>query len=177
MATVGAEPQLEAASARTRRPLARAIGRQFLLALVTLLLISVITFASTNIKSPIDVARNALGRFADPQALVAYAHAHGLYESVYARYGVWLGDFVRGNWGISPVTNEPVKSTVITHIERTAILAAGSMVLALVIGILLGASAARHPATKRDSAVLLLSIVLASLPSSSSDYCCCFFLV
>ena len=61
------------ASARTR-----AIARQVVLAIATLFAISAITFAGTNIKSPTDVARNALGRFADKQQLAVYAKDHGL---------------------------------------------------------------------------------------------------
>ena len=75
----------------------RAIGKQLALGIATLLMISVITFASTNIKSPVDVARNALGRFANHQTLVDYARAHDLYKPVYVRYWVWLSDFVQGN--------------------------------------------------------------------------------
>jgi len=142
----------------------RAIARQLLLAVATLLMISVITFASTNIKSPIDVARNALGRFADPQTLVIYARDHDLYKPVYVRYATWLGDFVQGNWGVSPVTNQPVEGTVVSAIGRTAILAGASTLLALLIGIMLGAVAARHPGSRRDGAVLVGSVVLASLP-------------
>jgi peptide/nickel transport system permease protein len=144
--------------------LVRALGRQFALALATLLMISVVTFAANNIKSPIDVARNALGRFANPQTLVIYAHQHDLYAPVYVRYARWLGDFVQGNWGVSPVTNQPVEGTVTSRMGRTVILAGASTVLALVLGIALGASAARHPRSKRDGAIVLLSVILASLP-------------
>ena len=134
------------------------------LAIVTLLVISVITFASTNIKSPIDVARNALGRFADPATLKIYAREHGLEKPIVVRYKNWLGDFLKGNWGVSPITNKSVKDTVLSGLKWTAILAVTSTFLALLAGVLLGVLAARHPGSRRDEAVVVGSVILASLP-------------
>jgi peptide/nickel transport system permease protein len=138
--------------------------KQVLIAIATLFAISVITFAGTNIKSPTDVARNALGRFADTQQLAQYAKSHELDQPLYTRYAHWVGQYVRGDWGVSPVTGKRVQPYVTTRLKYTGILAALAILLAIPIGIWLGAWAAQHPGTKRDSFVMLGSVGLASLP-------------
>ena len=53
--------------------------------ILTLIVISLVTFAATNLKSPEDIARAALGRETPTPALVAYAEEHGL-AAVALRY-------------------------------------------------------------------------------------------
>jgi peptide/nickel transport system permease protein len=163
VSTVELAPPAAAAGGRARRR-TRAFGRQVLTGLATLVAISVITFAATNIKPAIDVARNALGRFADPHALAIYARDHDLDKPVYVRYVSWLEHYAIGDWGISPVTNAPVKPFVTNRLWHTGILAALAFLFAVPLGILAGAYAARHPGSRRDGAVMVGSVLLASLP-------------
>ena len=140
------------------------VARHVLLAFATLLAISIITFAATNIKSPTDVARNALGRFVGPVALHRYVQSHGLNDPVYERYVRWFGGYVRGDWGVSPTTNERVEPVVLRRAERTALLTLGALLLATPLGILIGAYSARHPASRRDFAIVIVAIAFAALP-------------
>src|ERR687893_302528 len=101
----------------------RTIAKQVGSALLTLLVISIVTFAATNVKSPEEVARNALGRETTEDQLQAYLKERGLDRPVHARYVDWLGGFVQGDWGISDVTNRPVFGDVGGPFKLTPVLA------------------------------------------------------
>src|SRR5919202_6046705 len=116
-------PGTRIARPRTRYPRVETVARQLGTALITLLVISIVTFAATNIKSPTDVARNALGRETSEAQLQAYVREHGLDKPIYARYGNWLKDFVQGNWGVSAVTGRDVRSNVVQRLLKTLTLA------------------------------------------------------
>ena len=58
------------------------VARQLGIALLTLFVISLVTFAATNYKSPEEVARAALGREAAKVQLDAYLKEHGRYSRV-----------------------------------------------------------------------------------------------
>jgi peptide/nickel transport system permease protein len=149
---------------RGRGPLAGALARQIGGALATLAAISVITFAATNLKSPEDVARGALGRYVTEEQLAAYVEQRGLDDPVHVRYTRWLGDFFQGDLGISPVTNRPVGDDLIPRLQRSGILALLALVIAIPLSFVVGAYVALRPATKRDVSFVVLTVVLASLP-------------
>ena len=133
-------------------------------ALATLVAISVVTFAATNLKSPEDVARSALGRYVTEEQLAAYAAKRGLDDPIHLRYARWLGEFSRGDLGVSPVTNRPVKEDLLPRLARSAVLAACALVLAIPLAFVLGAHVALRPRTRRDVAFVILTVVMASLP-------------
>jgi peptide/nickel transport system permease protein len=149
---------------RTRFARLESVARQLGAALLTLFVISIVTFAATNVKSPIDVARNALGRETSEAQLQAYVKEHGLDEPVYVRYGNWLGDFVRGDWGVSPVTNRNVREDVMPRLEKTLILSLVSLLVALPISVLLGVYMARRGGSWQDLSILIGTVVFAAMP-------------
>jgi peptide/nickel transport system permease protein len=164
-------PTPEPAPARARGDRLRAgggrlaaVARQLGGALLTLFIISIVTFAATNVKSPREVAQNALGRETTSGQLEAYIQAHDLDAPVVQRYVNWLGDFVRGDWGTSPVTGRDVREDVIPRFEKTLILSLVSLVVALPISVLLGVFMARRTGSVVDLILLIGSVILAALP-------------
>ena len=133
-------------------------------AVLTLVVISLLTFAATNLKSPDDVARAALGRETPRPALTAYAEQHGLYDPFASRYAHWLGGFVTGDMGTSATTNRPVSDDVLPRMKNTLVLALAALVIALPVSIGLGVFMARRSGSKRDVSLLLSTVILASLP-------------
>jgi ABC-type dipeptide/oligopeptide/nickel transport system permease component len=72
-----------------------------LLSLVlTLLLISVITFAVTNIL-PGDVAMMIMGTQSNPEALEGLRRSLGLNDPLVVQYGRWIGGMLTGDFGTS----------------------------------------------------------------------------
>src|SRR6478672_10399484 len=108
-----------------------------MLGLLTLVLISVVTFVATNVV-PVDPARVALGRYATPQQLVVYRHEQGLDKPLATRYVRWLDHFVQGDWGTSTSTRRSVESDVAPRIARTVILGGLAMLFAIPLAFIIG---------------------------------------
>ena len=155
---------MQQARGRPRYPRLRTIAKQVGSALLTLLVISIVTFAATNVKSPEDVARNALGRETTEEQLQAYLKEHGLDRPVHERYVAWLGDFVRGDWGISAVTNRPVRDDVVPRFEKTLILSLVSLLVSLPISVAIAVYMARRVGSATDFGLLMGTVVVAALP-------------
>jgi peptide/nickel transport system permease protein len=81
------------------------------------------------------------------------------------RYFMWLGDVITGDLGSSWRTGQSVSSMLGAALPSTVSLVAGSIVLAIGLGVLVGMVAALRQYTRFDYAVTFLSFVLFSLPS------------
>ena len=139
------------------------VRSRFLPALVTLLLISIIVFASTHVLG-INVARRVLGRQATPQQLADFNRAHGLDKPVLVQYGEWLGGFVRGDWGTSAVNGDPVSGIVMPKFINTFILAMASIIIALPISIAFGIFLARPGSRVRELSLSITNVSVAAIP-------------
>jgi peptide/nickel transport system permease protein len=163
-----ADPTADPATGRSRgRPRGarlRTIAKQVGAALLTLFVISIVTFAATNVKSPEEIARNALGRETTEAQLQAYLKDRGLDRPVHERYVDWLGGFVQGDWGTSAVTNRPVSDDVIEPFKLTLALAVVSLLVALPISVLIAVFMARRAGSAADFGLLMGTVVLAALP-------------
>lgn len=140
---------------------ARALIRQAGMALLTLLLISLISFAAMN-HSPQQIARNVLGRGASPAQVQAYSAAHGLDRPLMIQYLSWLGHFVRGDWGLTLV-NQQVKPLVLPAFVHTSEVALITLAWSVPLAIALGVAAARRRGAL-DQSLFVGMTVLAALP-------------
>ena len=164
-----AEPTTDPATGRPRSApprgaRARTIAKQVASALLTLFVISIVTFAATNVKSPEEVARNALGRETTEEQLQAYLQDRGLDRPIHERYVDWLRGFVQGDWGTSAVTNRPVRDDIVPRFEKTLILSLVSLLVALPISIVIAVFMAKRAGSASDFAILMGTVVVAALP-------------
>jgi peptide/nickel transport system permease protein len=157
-------PALTPVPPKTRLAWVEAVLRQLGVALLTLLVISIVTFAATNYKSPEDVARQALGREAAKVQLDAYLKEHGLDKPIYVRYGNWLGDFVRGDFGTSVVTDRPVRDDIGPRFVRTFLLSLIALAVALPLSVALGVFMARRIGQWSDFTLLIGTVIVAAMP-------------
>jgi peptide/nickel transport system permease protein len=132
-------------------------------ALITLWLISVVVFASTHVLG-INVALRVLGRQATPEQLAEFNRAHGLDRPVYEQYGVWLWDFVRGDWGTSAVSDRSITEMVVPRLQYTMILAVAAIVIALPLSIAFGIYLARPGSRARELVLSISNVSLAAIP-------------
>ena len=145
------------------RRVAAVLRRYVLPRLITILAISVVVFAATNAIG-VDVARRALGKTATPAELQDFRIKYGLNRPVLDQYVTWLGHFVRGNWGVSPISGLPVINGVATRLESTLLLALGAVVVALPVSILLGIYMAKRPGKASELTLSVGTLVLAATP-------------
>ena len=66
----------------------------------------------------------------------------GLNRPVYVQYLDWLTHFVRGDWGKSMVSRQPVMPMIMSRLRNSAMLAAVALLFYVPLGILLGVLAA-----------------------------------
>ena len=88
----------------------------------------------------------------------------GLDQPMYVQYARWLGRMVRGDLGISIVTNEPVSASLLNALGNTLRLAIPAALLGFTVGTILGALAAFHRGTFLDRLFSATAITGVSLP-------------
>ena len=87
--------------------MSRFLLRRMAFLALTILLTSLLVFLVTQ-WLPGDVCRIILGREAGPVAIENCRQELGLNQPLPVQYLNWLGDFLRGDWGISFSTNLPI---------------------------------------------------------------------
>ena len=127
------------------------------------LIIVVINFALIHM-APGDVSILLAGEGADPEYMQSVREAYGLDRPLYQQLGAYLGQILQGDLGLSFRTREPVIGIIAERIPATLLLAGTSLVLASVLGVIIGAAMARRPGSALDTAVTTLSISLFSIP-------------
>lgn len=91
--------------------------------------------------------------------------ALGLDQPVIVQYFTWLKQLLTGNLGFSYSTQRPVATMILERLPATAILAASSILLSLVVSIPLGIFAASKPNSKRDYFSGGLSMLMMATPN------------
>jgi peptide/nickel transport system permease protein len=90
--------------------------------------------------------------------------AYGLNEPVLVQYLIWLGKFVRGDWGISILTGRPVLEDVLMRLPVTLELIVLSMTVALAIAIPAAIVGALRQNTWADYTASSAAVVGVSIP-------------
>lgn len=143
----------------------RAFARQLVWGVLTLLVLSVVTFFAVNAgRSSSELATQALGPHSAPEAKAQYIETYRLNDSIGIRYVRWLGDFAQGDLGFSYINQREVEPDVVPRLRRSLILALASLALALPISLILGLYTAQRWGTRRESVIGFVVIVLNALP-------------
>jgi peptide/nickel transport system permease protein len=138
--------------------------RRILLGLVTLFLVSVIVFASTQ-ALPSDPARAFLGRTATPESLKTLREQLHLNQSAVSQYGHWLKGIFTGDLGQSLTgARQPVTALIGKRVENSAFLMLIAGLVSVPLSIALGAVAARRRDGPFDHATSVALLALAALP-------------
>ncbi|MFP5226110.1 MAG: ABC transporter permease [Acidobacteriota bacterium] len=114
---------------------------------------------------PGDPVEQMLGEGARPADIVALRHAYGLdlpLKTQYLRY--WRG-VLHGDLGRSIRLNDSVTHLVLTRYPFTVELTAAALVIALLLAIPAGISAALHRGQARDHVLSVVSLLGLSFPS------------
>jgi len=98
------------------------------------------------------------------QELDAMRHSLGLDQPVPIRYVKWLGEFMRGNFGVSMRTRVPVTSLLATTIPNTLRLSVVALILSLLIGVTFGILMALMQHTWVDYLLSIFTLAQWSTP-------------
>lgn len=109
-----------------------------------------------------DPAVLLLPQDATKEAIANFRHAHGFDQPLYVQFFHFLMGVVHGDLGMSLKFNQPALGLVLERFPATIELAAGALVIAILLGIPLGIVSA----IKRNSLVDTLAMVLSMLGQS-----------
>ncbi|NBM16626.1 ABC transporter permease [Streptomyces sp. GC420] len=129
-----------------------------------LLSLTMVTFLLARVL-PSDPALAYIGPKATPAQAARLRADLGLDEPLPVQYWKYLTSLVRGDWGNSLATKRPVLDEIASRLPSTLELIFAAMLVAAVVGTVLGVIAARRPGGRIDGLVRLLSIGGVSVPA------------
>jgi peptide/nickel transport system permease protein len=113
------------------------LARRVLQAAVVLLIVSMIVFGLLQML-PGGPARAVLGSHPSPGEVANFIRQNDLNKPVIVQYAIWLGHLIHGNLGYSYNQNQSVASLIAERLPKTLVLTISSVVLALLVGVLIG---------------------------------------
>jgi len=139
------------------------LARRLAMSLLVLVIVPSLTFLFEAL-SPGNIAETLLGQNATAAQIRQLSRSFGLNRPLLWQYGHWLSGVLHGDLGTSYTTGQPVASMLSTRLPVTLSLAAGSMLVAIVIGLGLGLlSAVSGPRLRR--LVDVLSVAGLAIPA------------
>ena len=101
---------------------------------------------------------------ADPIFVAQLREQFGLDRPVWEQAGLYLGQIARLDLGFSYRQREPVATLIGDRLPATLLLTGSGFLVALALGVLLGALAARRAGSATDTAIFLISLVFYAMP-------------
>ena len=130
---------------------------------ITVLAVSIIIFFGTKIL-PGDAAQIRLGQEATEANVAAMRERLGLDKSYIQQYLTWLGNFVRGDLGVSLASDTPISSLIEARWKNTVYVAGLTAMIGVPISLALGILAAMFPGTVYDRVLTFVSVTLVAAP-------------
>ncbi len=142
----------------------RYIGRRILIAIPTLIIVSLLVFALQKLL-PGDPVLTMAGEERDPQVLAFLREKYRLDDPIPVQYFAWIGSALTGNLGISLRTDIPVLDLIMSKLPVTLELAIMAMIVALTIGIPAGIISAVKKGTAIDYTANVIALSGLSIPN------------
>lgn len=113
---------------------------------------------------PGDPARTIAGVLATQADVERLRHELGLDRPVLLQYGIFLGQLVQGDLGLSARTGQPVRAEIFARLPATVTLAVVGTLIGSLVGILAGVVAAVRRASRVDHVLSFVSVLGVSIP-------------
>lgn len=140
------------------------ILRRFLIAIPTLLLVSIFVFGLQKLL-PGDPVLAMAGEERDPEVLAFLREKYRLNDPIVVQFMSWLGGVLRGDLGVSLRTNQPVLTLIGEKLPVTIQLAVMSMFVAVLVGVPMGILSAVHKGTWLDYVANFVALSGLSIPN------------
>jgi ABC-type dipeptide/oligopeptide/nickel transport systems, permease components len=138
------------------------IARRIVLYIALFFGVVIVTFILVHL-APGDPTYVLAGEVNDEKFVRAVREKFGLDRPLYEQLLIYLANVIRGDLGFSYLRSEPVSSLVLSRIPATFILVLSAMLIASLIGVLLGVVAAMRRGYL-DSFISIASILGISIP-------------
>ena len=132
------------------------------LAVVTVLLISMITFFAMNAipGGPFDSEKAT-----SPEVKAVLEARYNLDKPVWEQYTIYMKNLFRGDFGVSMQTGRDIWTTISTSFLVSARIGGIAAIVAIIIGIVLGSAAALTRNRWPDRLIVFFSTIATSMPS------------
>lgn len=137
--------------------------KRLALTIPTLIGVSIIVFLLIHMipGDPIDIM---LGDRVTDEARLLLEERLGLNEPLHIQYWQWFSNAMRGDFGRSIRSNQPVAEEIMNRLPATVELTVVALFIAVFFGIIFGVSAARHRNTIIDQSMIGFSLLGVSIP-------------
>lgn len=139
------------------------IGRRLVLAIVVVIGVSIVTFVIARL-IPSDPAALWVGPRAKREQVEAARVKLGLDRPLYEQYFRYLGQVVRGDFGISVKSRRPIADEIQVYLPATLELVIASMLITVVIGVPLGVLAGAWRDSLLDHFSRIFAVTSVSMP-------------
>ncbi len=129
----------------------------------TIFFVLIVTFAIIHL-APGDPISYMVGTTASPEFLANAREKLGLDRPIIEQLLDYLGRVIRGDLGYSFTRNQPINSIILSRLPATLLLMITSFIFSVVVGISLGAIAARKPYGWTDNITMVFSLFTFSMP-------------
>jgi peptide/nickel transport system permease protein len=142
----------------------RYIIRRLLYAIPILLISSILVFLV--VRATVDPIKTvAINPHVRTQDIVRLRAELGLDKSLYSQYTGWLSKFVRGDWGVSLLTQQPVFKDIRSALANTILLGVVATVFSLLVGVGIGVYSALRQYSWFDTFSTGAAFVGLSIPN------------
>jgi peptide/nickel transport system permease protein len=141
----------------------RYVARRLLQTIPVMWAVTVFAFGILQI-APGDAALALGGAEATREDIEGIRAKYGLDQPVYVQYTRWLGRVLQGDLGLSIVTRRPVLTEIRFRVKATAELAFFAMVVATVVGVIIGMVSAVRQYSLLDHVTMVLALLGVSTP-------------
>ncbi|WP_304617888.1 ABC transporter permease [Paracoccus sp. (in: a-proteobacteria)] len=139
------------------------ILRRCLAVIPVMLLVAIFVFLLLRL-TPGDPAAIIAGDMATPAQLERIREAMGLNDPIPVQFATWIGQLLRGDLGVSLISNTPVSVMVADRIGPTISIAVLTILMSVVIAVPMGVLAAWKHRSAADYAVMTFSVLGFSVP-------------
>jgi len=140
------------------------VVRRLLLALLTLVGVTVLTFVLLHL-APGGPALALAGEKATPAQLARITHELGLDRPWPEQYGAWLGALLRGDLGFSYIRQAPVTALIAARLPATILLMGCALIVSVACAIPLGVYQAYRRNTRFDRTASIAVFIAWSMPT------------
>ncbi|AYA07302.1 ABC transporter permease [Rahnella aquatilis] len=139
------------------------VVKRLISAIPTLFLVTLMVFSLQKLL-PGDPITAMAGEERDPAVIAQLREQYHLNDPIHSQYFHWVGNALRGDFGTSLRTQEPVLQLIASKLPVTLELSLLAMIVALIIGITMGVLAAVNKGTWIDNGTNFLALSGISIP-------------
>jgi peptide/nickel transport system permease protein len=141
------------------------VGRKLLQLVLTLLAVVTFNFLLFRVLPGDPIQLYARSGRLTPEAADQLRALFGLNKPLWTQFWIYLKGLLHGDMGFSLTYRRPVSDIIGERLVNTILLVGAATVIVVVLGVVLGATAASRRGSKMDSSTVFGSLVLWSMPT------------